>query len=181
MSRIDRALRIREGRTGSIPSDADNRQSNDASSLQQYEREERFANLTEPRPAPEARTLEDAGSTEAVARKVDPHRRSRSDTAHGPSLERRRKLAVDGDRKARLVTGTSSAVSVEQYRKLAAVLHEEQVRSQLKTVIVTSALPGEGKTLTVVNLALTLSESYGRRVLVIDADLRGPSLHNALN
>ena len=72
-------------------------------------------------------------------------------------------------------------VSVEQYRKVAATLHEEQVRSQLKTVIVTSAVPGEGKTLTVVNLALTLSESYGRRVLVVDADLRGPSLHTALN
>ena len=90
------------------------------------------------------------------------------------------KFAIDGDRQARLVTGTSSDVSIEQYRKVAATLHEEQVRSQLKTVIVTSALPGEGKTLTVVNLALTLSESYGRRVLVIDADLRGPSLHTAL-
>ena len=107
------------------------------------------------------------------------HRRSRrrrlaSDGAHP-------KFAIDGDRQARLVTGTSSAVSVEQYRKLAAVLHEEQVRSQLKTVIVTSALPGEGKTLTAVNLALTLSESYARRVLIIDADLRGPSLHTALD
>ena len=36
--------------------------------------------------------------------------------------------------------------------------------------MVTSALPGEGKTLTVTNLALTLSESYKRRVLLIDAD-----------
>ncbi len=41
--------------------------------------------------------------------------------------------------------------------------------------MITSALPGEGKTLTAVNLALTLTESYERRVLVIDADLRGPS------
>jgi capsular exopolysaccharide synthesis family protein len=79
------------------------------------------------------------------------------------------------------VTGTSSSVSVEQYRKLAAALHEEQVRSQLKTVMVTSSVPGEGKTLTVVNLALTLGESYGRRVLVIDADMRRPSLHSSLN
>jgi capsular exopolysaccharide synthesis family protein len=71
-------------------------------------------------------------------------------------------------------------LSVEQYRRLAAVLHEEQVQSQLKTVMITSALPGDGKTLTVVNLALTLSESYARRVLVIDADLRIPSLHTTL-
>ena len=36
---------------------------------------------------------------------------------------------------------------------------------------------GDGKSLTAVNLALTLSESYGRRVLLVDADLRRPSLH----
>ena len=47
--------------------------------------------------------------------------------------------------------------------------------------MITSALPHEGKTLTVVNLALTLSESYARRVLVIDADLRAPSLHTILD
>ena len=47
--------------------------------------------------------------------------------------------------------------------------------------MITSALPQEGKTLTIVNLALTLSESYGRRVLVIDADLRCPSLHTILD
>ncbi len=99
----------------------------------------------------------------------------------GAPLALRQRSPIDGDRAARLITGSPSGVSVEQYRKLAAVLHEEQVRSQLKTVIVTSALPREGKTLTAVNLALTLSESYARRVLIIDADLRGPSLHTALN
>ena len=81
------------------------------------------------------------------------------------------------DIQARLVTSGSSSVSLEQYRRLAAVLHEEQVKGSLKTVMVTSALPSEGKTLTIANLALTLSGSYGRRVLVIDADLRAPSLH----
>ena len=43
--------------------------------------------------------------------------------------------------------------------------------------MVTSAEPGEGKSTTAVNLALTFSESYKRRVLLIDADLRRPSLH----
>ena len=37
--------------------------------------------------------------------------------------------------------------------------------------------PGEGKTLTATNLALTLSESYQDQVLLIDADLRKPTLH----
>ena len=43
--------------------------------------------------------------------------------------------------------------------------------------MICSALPGEGKSLTCANLALTLSRSYSRRVLLIDADLRHPVLH----
>ena len=81
----------------------------------------------------------------------------------------------------RLVTGaTTHHVSLEQYRRLAAALHEVQAERGLKTVMVTSSVPREGKTLTVVNLALTLSESFGRRVLLIDADLRWPSVHAVL-
>jgi capsular exopolysaccharide synthesis family protein len=70
-----------------------------------------------------------------------------------------------------------SHVSVEQYRKLANVLHQLQAERNLKSLMITSALPREGKTLTSTNLALTLSESYGRRVLLVDADLRRPSIH----
>jgi capsular exopolysaccharide synthesis family protein len=42
-------------------------------------------------------------------------------------------------------------------------------------------VPAEGKSLTATNLALTLSGSYEKRVLLIDADLRRPSLHAVLN
>ena len=65
---------------------------------------------------------------------------------------------------------------VEQYRHLAAKLHHASEASGVRSVMVTSALPAEGKTLTATNLALTLSESYQRRVLLIDADLRRPRL-----
>ncbi len=86
--------------------------------------------------------------------------------------------ALDG----KLMAGDAVAsVSVEQYRRLAAAMHELQLERDLKTLMVTSALPREGKTLTVTNLALTLSGSYARRVLLIDADLRRPSVHEVLN
>ena len=71
----------------------------------------------------------------------------------------------------------TSPVVVEQYRRLASTLHHLQIDEGLKTVLVASAMPRDGKTLTITNLALTLSESYRKRVLVIDADLRRPSLH----
>lgn len=66
---------------------------------------------------------------------------------------------------------------VEQFRKLAATLHHTQTDRGIKSVMVTSAVAGEGKTLTATNVALTLSESYKRRVLLVDADLRKPTLH----
>lgn len=74
----------------------------------------------------------------------------------------------------------SLGVAVEQYRRLAASLHHAQAERGLKIVVVTSAGPGEGKSLTATNLAITLSESYQRRVLLLDGDLRRPSLHDIL-
>jgi protein-tyrosine kinase len=65
---------------------------------------------------------------------------------------------------------------VEQYRQLAAAMHHAQKASGMCSAMITSAMPAEGKTLTSTNLALTLSESYQRRVLLIDADLRRPRL-----
>jgi len=71
-----------------------------------------------------------------------------------------------------------SAISREQYRRLAAVLHDAQSTNGLQVLMVASAVAGEGKTLTAANLALTFSESYQRRVLLIDGDLRRPTLHS---
>lgn len=81
------------------------------------------------------------------------------------------------EERSRMVIGPDAdAALVEQYRHLAAVLHHAQGESGCRSVMITSALPSEGKTLTATNLALTLSESYQRRVLLIDADLRRPRI-----
>lgn len=156
MSRIDRALRIREGTTGAGIVDGGRE---GVPALHQYPRE-RHGEARDP-------------VTPASSPRVPPASSPRAARRVPPPPE-------NAERQARLVSTTASAVSLEQYRRLAAVLHEAQVQSQLKTVMITSALPGDGKTLTVANLALTLSESYQRRVLVIDADLRLPSLHTVL-
>jgi capsular exopolysaccharide synthesis family protein len=67
----------------------------------------------------------------------------------------------------------------EQFRKLAATLLHGQRDGRLKVIAVTSAVPAEGKTLTTLNIARVLAESYRRRVLLIDADLRRPRLTEA--
>ena len=63
--------------------------------------------------------------------------------------------------------------------RLAAILHHAQKERGIRRVLVASALAEEGKTLTATNLALTLSESYRKRVLLIDADLRRPGVNIA--
>ena len=49
----------------------------------------------------------------------------------------------------------------------------------IKTLLMTSAVPGEGKTTTAVNMAVTMADR-GIRVLVVDTDLRRPNVHRVL-
>ena len=69
-----------------------------------------------------------------------------------------------------------SSFEADQYR---ALQHRVQVAHEdtgLKVVAVTSAGPGEGKTITALNLAGTLARSPDKRVLVVDADIRRPAV-----
>lgn len=80
-----------------------------------------------------------------------------------------------------LAADSVPAAPVERYRALALSLERAEPAGKPRVIVVTSALPGEGKTLTVTNLAYTLSRSYQRRVLILDGDLRRPRLHAALS
>src|SRR5947209_6856486 len=66
--------------------------------------------------------------------------------------------------------------AAEAYRSLAANLQFAYADRQLQTIGITSAAPGEGKSTTVANLAIALAQG-GRRVIVVDADLRRPGMH----
>jgi protein-tyrosine kinase len=68
----------------------------------------------------------------------------------------------------------------EVFRTLRTRLYQVRAVQPLKTVIITSALPGEGKTFVTSNLAHSLIRQRERRVLLIDADLRIPNLHTPL-
>lgn len=65
----------------------------------------------------------------------------------------------------------------EQFRTLRSRLYQVRDKQPLRSILVTSSLPGEGKTFVANNLAHALSRQQNCRVLLIDADLRRPDLH----
>jgi capsular exopolysaccharide synthesis family protein len=69
------------------------------------------------------------------------------------------------------------AVTSDQYIRLSVALEQIRRVRPLRSVTVSSAERAEGKTLTAVNLALTLAGRSSGRVLLIDADLEAPSVH----
>jgi len=79
-----------------------------------------------------------------------------------------------------LLNSDMGAYAAEQFRTLRSRLYHIRGNQQLRTVLVTSAIPKEGKTWVTSNLAQAIVRQVDRRALIIDADLRGSSLHISL-
>ena len=72
-----------------------------------------------------------------------------------------------------------SSVS-EQYRKLRTSIDFSSFNKEIKVINLTSTYPGEGKTVTCLNLATVYAQTK-KKVLLIDMDLRKPKIHRAFN
>ena len=90
-------------------------------------------------------------------------------------------IPFDADtRRSPLIVGDeATSLRSEAYRQLRTNLQFINAARSANTIMVTSAVPLEGKSTTAVNLALTFVE-FGERVLLIDADLRRPALSQLL-
>lgn len=72
------------------------------------------------------------------------------------------------------------SIRAEEYRQVRTNLHFIQAGKQHKVFVITSSVPGEGKSSTSVNLAASIAAS-GSRVALVEADLRNPSLGGYLD
>ena len=78
----------------------------------------------------------------------------------------------------RIITGKDDNLVREEYKILRTQILQRTKAAQHNTLLITGPLPGEGKTLTAINLAISLSHEVDKTVLLVDADLRFPSVHS---
>lgn len=94
---------------------------------------------------------------------------SRAPASAGSDLNKRRISLLQPD-----------SYVAEQFRALRGRIDAMAVSRPISTIAVTSALPGEGKTTSAINLALVTALSVDRRVVLVDCDLRRPKVHQSL-
>lgn len=90
-------------------------------------------------------------------------------------------ISYDGDavRKPLLTQVAGQSQRAESFRQIRTNLQFSHVSHDTKALLVTSSLPGEGKSTTAVNLAIAMAQA-GQSVVLVDADLRRPRVHDYL-
>ncbi|MCK9265200.1 MAG: CpsD/CapB family tyrosine-protein kinase [Deltaproteobacteria bacterium] len=100
--------------------------------------------------------------------------RPQAATTHSPP----QKVPARGEWDERLLTANEKFSGVaESFRKLRTMILHPEDGPPARTIMVASANPQEGKSFVTANLGISLAQGVGRRGLLIDCDLRRPSLH----
>lgn len=94
-------------------------------------------------------------------------------------LGRNKKRVINIDKSRNVISGDSKFAIVEGYKIARTNLVFSLATSESKVVVLTSWSKGEGKSTATANLAISFSK-MGKKVLLIDSDLRRPNLHNLM-
>lgn len=120
----------------------------------------------------------DAPGQEAVAVSVDRQPKGSEDW-HAPVYTRSARVPFDHNALLgnKCVCISSTAPEMDPYKVLRAQIMQKTKEKGWNTLMITSAQPAEGKTLTAVNLAITLAKEFHQTVLLVDCDLRKQDVH----
>ena len=102
-------------------------------------------------------------------------------TPHENELTLAKKITRESNYDHKLVTlSAPESVDAENFKLLRAKILFPKNGSRPGTIMITSTFPGEGKTFIAANLAVSIALGINEHVLLVDCDLRRPSLHNIL-
>ncbi len=85
---------------------------------------------------------------------------------------------MDAPEKAQIVATNADRQVAEAFLTLHSSLRLKDESKNAKCILITSTIPGEGKSFTTTNLALTFA-SHGEKVVIVDCDLRKPNIHKS--
>ena len=123
--------------------------------------------------------LEKAVKMRETGEKAVDEKKSSSAPYEAPTYFESGDLSIDVDAVSDYVVTIKDPYShaAEQYKKLRARILRATKKDFHNTIMVTSSESGEGKSLTAINLAVALANEIDHTVLLVDADLRKPSVH----
>jgi len=100
----------------------------------------------------------------------------------GPAYTECGRVELDIDKvlRNRCVCLSPDAPELDHYKLLRTRIQQQCRANDWNTIMITSAVPGEGKTLTAVNLALTFAMAYNQTALLVDCDLKRQAVHQYL-
>lgn len=120
-------------------------------------------------PRPEHKTIPEAGLSNG--RKVEQERRQEAKKISPRTAPR----GIASDHRSVSFFDPTSMVA-EQFKRLRTYVIKPGMENSPKTILVTSAMAGEGKSMVAINLAITIAVDLNSNALIVDCDLRNPSV-----
>ena len=128
------------------------------------------------------KTTEETALSEKIE-KVSSDKTTLSNGWNAPEYCESCSIHLDADQlaKNRCVSMVPNAQESEHYKVLRTNIMQRTKEKNWNTIMITSVQPGEGKTLTAINLSAAFAKEFNKTVLLVDCDLRRQKIHDYLN